>query len=153
MTTFASNVLLVQAKAWLRARIDEGARCPCCNQFAKVYKRKINSAMAKALIQFYRAGGTTQFIHGPTLLGGARADEGKLRYWGLLEEETERRPDGGRAGYWRVTPVGELFVQGKSTVYKYARVYDGRCLGLVGDQVTIKDALADKFDYAELMRT
>lgn len=152
MTTFAGNVLLVQAKAWLRAKIDEGARCPCCNQMAKVYKRKINSGMAKALIVMYKHAGTDWFYLPDIRSRWQGRDEAVLRYFGLIEEATERRDDGGRAGWWRVTDVGQLYVLNRAQTYKYARVYDGKCLGLVGDLCGIKEALGDKFDYSELMR-
>jgi len=146
---------VIGVKTWLRQRVVKGETCPCCGQFTKVYKRKINSGMARSLIRMYLAGGSEQlsFIHVPTAVGSRSREEGKLRYWGLVEEELEKRPDGGRAGYWRVTPSGELFVKGLMTVYSHARIYDGRCLGLTGPQVSILDALGDKFDYAELMGT
>lgn len=72
-------------------------------------------------------------------------------HWGLIEEEPIVRPDGGRAGWWRITPFGQQFVLGNSTVPKYARLYDGRCLGLEGVPVTIRDCLGTKFNYADLM--
>lgn len=147
---FASNTTLIQLKVWLRKKAEDGARCPVCDQNVKIYRRKLNSGMARSLIRMYRAGGL-DFIHLPTTVGSRSREEGKLRYWGLVEEEQVLRPDGGRAGYWRVTPMGELFVLGKITVWSHARVYNGKCLGLNGNQITIKDALGSQFDYAELM--
>lgn len=147
---FASNTTLIQLKVWLRKKADDGAICPVCEQTVKVYRRKLNAGMARSLIRMYKAGGL-DYIHIPTTVGSRSREEGKLRYWGLVEEEQVTRPDGGRAGYWRVTPVGELFVQGQITVWSHARVYNSRCLGLVGDQISIKDALASQFDYEELM--
>lgn len=138
-------------KDWLRERADDGINCPICEQKVKVYRRKINSGMARSLILMYRAGGL-DFIHVPTAIGARSREEGKLAYWALVEEERMRRPDGGRAGYWRVTELGELFIRGKVSMPKYARVYNGRVLSLLpAEQVTIKDALGTKFDYHELM--
>lgn len=139
------------AREWLRERADEGATCPCCTQFAKVYRRKINSGQARSLIRMYRADKSRGYVHVPSL--GARSrEEGKLRYWGLVEEERTRRPDGGRSGYWRITDLGERWVLGQVKVPKYARIYDKRCLGLDEDEsASIYDALGDKFDYNELM--
>lgn len=149
------NTPLGTARRWLRDRVDEGERCPCCTQLAKVYRRALNAGMARALIAMYRAGGT-DWIHKPTVLkglGSAARDESILRYWGLLEEEKDRRPDGGRSGWWRVTDAGEEFVLGATTVPKHARIYDGRCLGLDPESyISIKDALGNKFDYDALMR-
>lgn len=152
MVTFAPTTQLHQLRTWLLGKAEEGATCPLCHQHVKIYKRKLNSGMARSLILMYRAGGLN-YIHLPTTIGSRSREEGKLRYWGMVEEETTLRPDGGRAGYWRVTPVGELFIQGKMTVYSHARIYNGRCMGLVGEQVSIKDALGSKFSYDELMGT
>ena len=41
MTTLF-EMTLDEAKAWLRDQVDDGAHCPCCGQFAKVYKRRIH---------------------------------------------------------------------------------------------------------------
>lgn len=147
------SVSLGQAKQWLRTRVEEGERCPCCGQMAKVYKRKINSGMAKALIVMYKHAGTDWFYLPNIRSQWQGRDEAILRYFGLIEEATEKREDGGRAGWWRVTEVGQAYVLNQTKTYKYARVYDGKCMGLVGDLVGIKEALGDKFDYAELMRT
>jgi hypothetical protein len=38
-----------EARQKLQARLDDGTTCPCCGQFAKRYKRKLNSSMAAAL--------------------------------------------------------------------------------------------------------
>lgn len=142
---------LVEAQEWLRRRVDDGEQCPCCTQFAKVYRRAINAGMAWSLVQMYRAA-RLEWQHIPTTVGGRSREEGKLRYWGLVEEELERREDGGRAGYWRVTGKGEDWLYGRTTVPRYARIYDARCLGLVGDPTTLQDALGRPFDLQELMR-
>ncbi len=141
---------LAEAQDWLRERIDEGAACPCCTQFAKVYRRKINSGQARSLIRMWRRCGT-DWCHVPTEIGARSREEGKLAYWDILEEETERRDDGGRAGWWRITDLGSRFVLDQIRLPKYARIYDGRCLGLIGEPQGIRDALGTKFDYRGLM--
>jgi hypothetical protein len=150
---------LRQARDWLIARLEEGALCPCCTQIAKEYHRPINSTMARDLIVAWRAYGTRfgylqevrRVIKAAT--GHSNREEPKLRYWGLMEEENVRRPDGGRAGWWRVTPDGEDWVLGRSVVPKYAWVYDNRLIALDRRQhVTIREALGHRFNYDELMR-
>lgn len=148
---FTDDMTLAEAKAILRQLVDEGEKCPLCTQLAKVYRRKVNAGMARSLIEMYRVGGTLDWVHVPTQIGARSREEGKLAYWGLVEEETAKREDGGRAGYWRVTAKGVRFVREKIKVPKYARVYDGRCLGLTGDEVSIREALGSKFSYDELM--
>ena len=151
MVQFSPQTPLAQLRAWLLSKADVGAECPLCHQHVQVYRRKINSGMARSLILMYRAGGL-EFIHLPTTIGARSREEGKLAYWGLVEEEKVRRPDGGRAGYWRVTELGELFLREQIKVPKYARVYNGRALSLdLTERVSIKDALGTKFDYSDLM--
>jgi hypothetical protein len=149
--SFSDTMTLAAARAQLRELVYEGARCPCCTQLAKVYPRVIYSTMARELIRCYRAAGTDWF-HVPTVIGHNGGDLLKTRYWGLMEEETDiRRDDGGRAGYWRITALGEAFLRRELLVPKRAYVYDGRRLKLDGPDVTIVDCLGKRFNYNELM--
>lgn len=141
---------LAQAKADLGALLSEGTTCPCCGQFAKVYKRKLHSAMARDLILAYRRAGT-EWFHVRQVLGHDGGDFAKLAMWDLIEEAGERRPDGGRAGWWQITESGVLFVSGLGQVSKYARVYNGRRINLTGPLVTIEDCLGERFNYHQLM--
>lgn len=141
---------LRDAKAWLRARLLDGAPCPLCDQHAQMYRRKITSTMARALIAAWTKAGI-DWVHLPSVVGALRADEAKLAYWGLIEEERSIREDGGRAGYWRVTDAGVDFVHGRLKVPKFALVYNGRCFGHEGDQVSIEDCLGQRFRLDELL--
>lgn len=138
------------ARDWTRKRADEGVDCPCCTQRVQVYKRKLNSGMARSLIAMY-ALAHTDWIHVPTAIGARSREEGKLAYWALVEGPLTPRDDGGRAGWWRVTSKGELFVRQQLRIPSHARVYDGKVLGLMGNPISIVDALGTKFNYSELM--
>lgn len=142
---------LAEAREWLRERVDHGEKCPCCTQLAKVYRRTIHATMARELIAFYRhAGREWGYLPDSGIQRGG--DMVKCRYWGLIVEDDGERADGSsRNGWWRVTALGELWLRNEQPVPKYARIYDGRLLGLVGAPVTIIDALGRKFDYADLM--
>jgi len=143
-----STLSLEEAKDWLRDRVDDGARCPCCQQFAKVYRRKINSGMARALIQCYLIG-RGQYVHA-TELGSH--ETAQLQWWGLLEEQPAKRPDGGRTGWWRITPLGEDWMRGKARVPKYVAIYDGKLMAPPhGDWWGIREAVGTKFDLDDLM--
>lgn len=144
---------LEEAQDELRRRLLEGeaVECPCCTQLAKIYRRKIHATMARHLILMYRADSDDGWFHMGTVLGGPYGDAAKLSYWNLIEEAPERRVDGGRAGWWRVTDRGRAFVERELVVPEYARIYDGRLLSYEGDGVRITDALGEKFDYGELM--
>lgn len=155
MSPFDDDLTLAQAKEMLRVLLQAGhaIQCPTCQQLAKVYRRKISSRMAFTLIEVWNAAGN-EWCHVPTTVTftGDSGEISKLRYWGLVEEETVRREDGGRAGYWRVTNLGRSWLLGNVRVAKYARIYDGNLLNLdESERVSITDALGDKFDYRELM--
>ena len=149
-----TGATLSEARAWLRLRLKEGVRCPCCTQFAKIYRRQITTSSARALIRLWRIGGQ-DYAHWPTLVAEAglpgRGDETKLVHWGLVEEENAEREDGGRAGYWRVTELGVAWLLERHKVPRYARIYDSRCLGTFGPEWGVADALGKRFDLQELM--
>lgn len=151
-TTEEPVMLLSDAQRWLADRIKTGARCPCCNQYAKVYRRQINSGMARSLIAMYLHGPQGQWVHLPTQVGARSREEGKLRYWDLVEEQVAaQRDDGGRVGYWRLTDAGRSWVTGQTTVPKYVTVYANKVLESYGEQISISDALGSRFNYSELM--
>lgn len=145
---------LAEAQEWLRERIDDGETCPCCTQFAKVYRRRLNASMARGLILFYRAHGVW-WGHAPSTSGIAElgGEFARLRWWGLIQEHEGGRDDGNpHAGQWRITPTGLSFVFNHLEVPAYARVYNGRCLNLDDTTTTtIGRALGHRFNYDELM--
>jgi hypothetical protein len=152
MPGFSDDMTLGEARALLRTLVDDGAACPCCTQFAKVYRRKIHSRMARDLITFYRQHGR-EWGHSTETLGASAPDFVKLVYWGIVEtDDLGLREDGSkRTGWWRITSDGVEFLFDRARTPKYARVYDGRCLGLTGDPIGIRDALGNRFFYRDLM--
>lgn len=149
------GITLAQVKAWLRERLNDpegaGARCPACTQVAKVYRRPLHASMAAQLLRFYRYVGTDWGRRPQLFSGRAEGDFAKLRYWDLIEEAAEERLDGGRAGWWRITPRGEAFTLGVARVHRYAIVYDARKLRLEGPMVNVVDCLGKRFHYNDLM--
>ena len=139
----------------------EGKKCPHCNQYVKLYKRKITSSMAYALIliQKYFDNNDEEWLHVtnylsklniPTAVKGG--DFAKLMHWKLLIKMKETRDDGSdRVGYWKVTQKGKDFIKGNVKVPKFAGIYNQKFYGFSGDLISIKDALGTKFKYDELM--
>lgn len=148
----ASDMTLEEAKQILREGLSKGVNCPCCTQRVQLYRRTINAGMAMSLIRMYRAAGR-DWQHVPTTVGRMSAEEGKLRYWGLIEEAPEPRGDGGRAGWWRITEKGELFVNNQIRVPRGALMFNQKCFGLDNSRgdIGIVDALKGRFDYQALM--
>lgn len=164
----SEKTLLEARKETMEAAVlGKGTKCPCCDRFVKVYKRKFNSAMGRALILLYRAhnapkAGPQDWIHFPSLLvnkGAQRSDEGKLALWGLVEKLAGTREDGSkRNGFYRITDLGRKFARSEVDLPSHAFLYyDGHVLGFSdGDKypkemVRIGDVLGKSFNYREMM--
>lgn len=163
MTEFSFDpevVTLAQAKEWLEERKKKGTRCPCCFQFAKIYRRKLNSSMARGLLTLYhfvKAHPQEEQLHIPSIFRDKKVcssnDGSLLRHWGLIQPFTGIRKDGSkRVGRYRLTPLGVKFAQKSASVKAYAVLYNEELIGLEGEPTTIQDALGKKFSYEELMR-
>ena len=153
---------LQEAKEWLRKRFSDGANCPCCNQFVKRYKRKLNSSMAHALVLIYKffEHNKDRWLHVPSYLStvsssaAARGgDWSKLRYWGLILPQKGTREDGSeRVGNYRITELGKQFITGQAQVRKHVYLYNQEALPYDdGEKTSIREALGTKFNYADLM--
>ena len=153
----ADSGTLEAAREWLRDQAARGDRCPCCRQFVKVYRRKLNSGMARALILFYqldRRGKPGRWLHWRDANGSiARfcAEYSKLGYWGLLEPKPHAIGEKKSSGLWRITDAGRAFARNETQVFSHAKLYDSRLLALNGGAISIVDALGKRFNYAELM--
>ncbi len=153
-----------QGKEFLRAKLEEGANCPCCEQRVKLYRRKLNHQMARALIMIYR-----YFISHPQTVwldvndfllkrgvNSGEANVALLRHWGLIERKPDAKEDGNPSvGMYSITHLGRQFVEGRMTVPEAVYLYNQKRYRrklLDIEQITIRQALANKFDYDELMR-
>ena len=153
MPEIGPSSTITEARAWLRERLQEGAKCPCCTQNARTYKRTITRGAAAGLVHAYLAHGVDNLFHAPSdpalaRLGGEWA---RLALWNLIEEAPTARDDGGRAGYWMVTPKGAGFVRDGLLVPKHLYLFDGRVMGSSLEQLTIREALGHRFDLRELL--
>lgn len=147
-----------EAKQFLRANFEKGVDCPCCGQFVKLYKRKLNSGMALFLIglmRLWKKNPNKQFFSNKEVmnemnLAVTSLDYSVMRHFGLIEP---RISEAGKrdSGYWRMTPKGFLFVQGHKSS-KYIFLYRNKRQGVSDEQITIREALGEKFDYEELMK-
>jgi hypothetical protein len=159
-----NTVTLEDAKVWLRKVVKKGAECPCCTRHAQVYERKFNAGMACVLIYIFNTANELQppggWFHinnelAKRQVSAMALEYSKLRHWGMIEKypKGEKGPGGQpSSGLWRITPLGRGFVAGMEKVERVQRVYDNQVLkSAAKEQITIKQALADGFDYDELM--
>lgn len=153
---------LAAARALVRAKRREGVDCPCCGQFAKVYRRKLSAAMAEAAIVIERAtrGARSRPFHMGQLLdaeacsrtarGGG--DPMRLRFHGLVNLVPGVRADESwRVGYYVVTDLGVKFARNEHRAPKYAYLYAQECLGVSEETVSVVEALGNYFNYKNLM--
>jgi hypothetical protein len=150
---FRDTTSLGEVREWLRANADSGVRCPCCTQYVKVYRRKLNAGMARALITLWRRAGTN-VVHLNSTVSSVSHEAAQLAWWGMIEQRPDdrRREDEGRSSWWRVTDLGQRFAQNQVMVSQHVYVFHGNVLGFDDTQrISIVEALGDKFDYRELM--
>ncbi len=155
---------LSEARERVEAFRAKGIVCPCCNQLAKEYRRKLNCGMVLSLIHIWRQTRRKNPEDGWLHISqfGAYSKNGvisnitnmeynKLRFWGLLKSRGDDGTNTPSAGFWKITPRGERFLKGQLTCQKYIILYDNEFVGFDGDRITIRDALGSKFDFDELM--
>jgi len=156
------SVPFKEVQSALRAQLDNGASCPCCTQFAKRYKRKLNAGMARSLLHFYRwsaekadsngwAGVGKDHMTKQMCMTYHQGEFHKLRWWGLVEQQSTVRVEGHRSEFWRLTELGREFALEAATVQSHALVFRNLCEGFDGDPISIRQALGSKFNYDELM--
>lgn len=134
---------------------DNGFYCKCCGSYNKRYRRKFNSNMAVALIALYKNIGGV-YVHLESFLAGKGlkrcGDASYLRFYRFLDKKAEKREDGSnRNGFYKITGLGCLFVEGKVTATETFLILHNRLEGFEGKEITIQDALGNKFNYNELM--
>jgi hypothetical protein len=148
---------LEEARRFHTANIRDGIECALCGRFDKIYKRKLNSGMARVLILLYKADKKEplKWVHVlqdlPDVTGG---DYGKMVEWGLLKkrEGAKEEDDNPDNGYYRITAKGQVFCQGQIKVPKYLYFYHDRLWPVEDDELTtIQEALGTKFNWNELM--
>ena len=95
-----------------------------------------------------------EWIHVHDLFGGfgqSHRDWPVLRLWGLVEPKKERTEEENASGYWKLTPKGRAFVRGEGTAPKHVYMFNRQKVDASDETTTIREALGNSFDYAELM--
>ncbi|MBI3654138.1 MAG: hypothetical protein HY231_24160 [Acidobacteria bacterium] len=150
-----------EGRRLLRENWQKGIPCPLCTQLVKLYRRKLNSQMGRALILIYRHQANDSRITWLDVnafllkcgINSGEANVALLRHWNLLERKPERKADGNNAGMYRITELGCRFVRGEIAVPKYIFLFNQKLYQTCDpvEQITIRQALGQRFDYAELM--
>lgn len=115
-------ITLGEASDWLRsaAADKDGAICPCCERYDKVYNRPINGGTVGNLIRLYRKGkqdGWQEFHHIDSFANQLTGrDFPILRFIGLLERAEHDDEKKKTSGMYRITQDGIDFVEGRTTI-------------------------------------
>lgn len=149
------NAMHVARQEIMNKAKEDGAECPCCGQFVKVYRRTINSTMARQLITAWHKHGHEWFHTRDVVLADSAGagDFSKLENWGLIMRQPHVQGEDGKrtSGMWKITALGADFINGKSLVPQYVFIFNGEKQGAGGGEIHIQHALGKKFDYREIM--
>jgi hypothetical protein len=153
---------LAAARRRLLELLDDGSLCPCCGQWAKRYRRALNSTMVRSLLWLVQASRRDVELGGSGWID-VPADAPKwvtktnqhatLRWWGLAERLPSDVPAKKHSGVWRPTRLGRRFVDGEALVPSHLLHYNNE---VVGDpsakSIGVMEALdGGGFDYEETM--
>lgn len=149
-----------EAKDYLRANWKKGCHCPTCGQTVKLYKYKFDASKAMAAIGIYKLDKhykqesfhlQRDFVN-LLKLNANNLHYTKMKYYDFIERDSSKDdPKKGGSGWWFGTQQVRDFVEGKTRIPSVFYVYDGRCIGFGNETISVKEALAEKFDYEELM--
>lgn len=139
--------------------LKKGQMCPCCTQWAQMYKYSFHGTMASALVHIYIAtkNGIVDdegYLHVENYLvslGEKPSKHGKLRYWGLIEQKNNGDSSKKHSGEWRLTQKGLDFVEGRISVPRCAWLFNSQCYGFEGEEVFIDNISSKKFNYTKMM--
>lgn len=129
--------------------------CPCCGRHAQMYRRSLHHTAAKKLVQLYRLGGDSQYVHTSQLVDTGETSIGdfsKAKYWRLIAEAQVTDERKKTSGLWKLTEKGIAFVKCQVTIPRTVLVFDDRTYGFSEDHVTIEQCLSGGgFNYRDLM--
>lgn len=135
------------------ATASETNVCSCCG-FAppKIWRRSVHSSQVRVMIEAYKRFKLSEFSLPRLLEDIARQspDMTGPKAFGLIEELPSRRADGGPAGAWRVTPEGLQFILGEVLIPKYVFIQQRNILRFEGPNISVHNAIKNKFDYQEI---
>jgi len=154
----APEMKLYTARNLVDDNAKTGIDCPCCGQFAKIYKRKINTPMSRFLIWFvmrYESDPRWYSLYEFPLFQGCRGggDFPKLRYWNLLVQKENEDPEKKCSGIWKTTPKAREFVYQETKLPSHVYLYNGKMVGYTDELTDITECLGKKFSYPEVMQT
>jgi len=155
---------LAAARRRLMELLDDGSWCPCCGQWAKRYRRALNSTMVRSLIWLVEESrreveeGEPGWVDVPAVAPRwvtTTNQHATLRWWGLAERLPSGTPAKKHSGVWRPTELGRRFVYEDALVPSHILHYNNEVHeDPSASRVEVRDALlVGGFDYEETMNS
>ncbi len=148
----SSDESLATAQALMIECLDAGTSCPCCGQFAKIYKRKMRSSLAHWMIWLVKSSRDSDDGWADVRLANVRNGEYAMTaHWGLAVQKMNESTAKKHSGLWMPTSLGVQFVECSLKVPSHVHLYDNSVVGWSDNMITVVEALGKRFDYQELM--
>jgi len=147
---YAKGMSLAAAKELVEHRREKGIECPCCGQYVKLYKRKLNANMAMfltSLVKLYEE--THDWVSYQKCKFRGR-DYSYITCWKLAMTGVDETGKKRTSGLWKPTTRGIDFVHGTISIPSHVFLLDNVVQGFSSSTIFIQDV--DGFDYQELMR-
>lgn len=133
---------------WSDSIMGDGAFCPCCGKWGKVYKYKLSEHLALCLRWIVVHGDHNGWANvqntAPRWMLKSKTYP-LLAHWQLIE------PQGKRSGVWKATVKGRMFADGQTTEPSAVYIYDNSNWGFSSEEVSFRGCFGKHFDFDELM--
>lgn len=133
---------------WDMAIKGDGAFCPCCGKWGKVYKYKLSQHLALCLrwivIHANKDGWVDVQNTAPRWMLKSKTYP-LLAHWEMIESQSKR------SGVWRATTRGVAFASGIATAPESVYVYDAGNWGFADEEVSFRGCFGRHFDFDEMM--
>lgn len=135
---------------------NDGGNCPCCSRWGKIHGYQVTSTHTRGMIWMFKRFRKNEWIdlgRAPRWILRAKTMS-VLQHWKLLERKAKDVDEDKRgSGFWRLTEKGRDFIRNRTSISKYAFVFDNRVIKLSPQRVDVITTLGKKFSYNELMST
>jgi hypothetical protein len=143
------NATLAEAQEALRAGVEGGTTCLGCGQHAQVYRRRLNSGMAFALVLLAKEkqAQPQEAYHVRSLLlrhGFHTGDYCYLVHWNAISRRKPKGEECYPAGYFRLTSKGFAFALGQKELPAAVYLYGEQVLGFEAKRVGVERALGSR---------
>ncbi|KKM14393.1 hypothetical protein LCGC14_1706580 [marine sediment metagenome] len=119
--------------------------CEACAQKMMVYRRSVRRNMIQGLIIL--ADGVPKKTVELGLSPGARSDFTTLRFFGLIYRDLYKN-----RFKWMITQQGKLFLQGKTSIPKYAYIFNNWVKRYSEERIEITDVHHEKVDIDIILK-